>query len=124
MTTRICRWLLAVAFLWLLFTLGVVRARDAGGGVLAQSPPTGETATVVNQSDDPLLKRFRFRSIGPAHMGGRLHQNDVRLAGNGDLERVAKTGNQHFIPMQRQTPHQSFRTSVGVNDQNLLHDLP
>lgn len=27
---------------------------------------------VVNQSDDPLLRPFRFRSIGPASMGGRI----------------------------------------------------
>ncbi len=26
----------------------------------------------VNQSDDPLLKRFVWRSIGPASMGGRI----------------------------------------------------
>src|SRR6266545_4398509 len=31
-----------------------------------QSPP------VINQSNDPLLKTFRFRSIGPASMGGRI----------------------------------------------------
>src|SRR5688572_25862067 len=29
----------------------------------------------VNQSDDPILREFRFRSIGPAVMGGRV--NDV-----------------------------------------------
>src|SRR5438067_4233293 len=32
---------------------------------------TGDS-TVINQSDDPLLASFRFRSIGPASMGGRI----------------------------------------------------
>jgi len=32
-----------------------------------QQPPP-----VINQSNDPLLKTFRFRSIGPASMGGRI----------------------------------------------------
>src|SRR6184192_2684390 len=32
---------------------------------------TGDS-TVINQSDDPLLANFRFRSIGPASMGGRI----------------------------------------------------
>src|SRR3954454_19252105 len=33
----------------------------------AQAP-----APVINQSEDPLLRGFRFRSIGPASMGGRI----------------------------------------------------
>src|SRR6188768_4522951 len=33
----------------------------------------GEAAApVINQSSDPLLGSFRFRSIGPASMGGRI----------------------------------------------------
>jgi photosystem II stability/assembly factor-like uncharacterized protein len=47
----------------------------AGGtAIIAQ----GQQATVpplpppINQSDDPLLKRFVWRSIGPVNMGGRL----------------------------------------------------
>jgi photosystem II stability/assembly factor-like uncharacterized protein len=34
--------------------------------------PTPPPATPVNPSDDPLLRAFRFRSIGPASMGGRI----------------------------------------------------
>jgi photosystem II stability/assembly factor-like uncharacterized protein len=34
-----------------------------------QAPPA---APPVNQSDDPLLKKFVFRAIGPASMGGRI----------------------------------------------------
>src|SRR5256712_6795248 len=32
----------------------------------------GSAPAAINQSDDPLLGTFRFRSIGPASMGGRL----------------------------------------------------
>jgi len=44
-------------------------------GMIAQGPgPQGAAPTVtpVNQSDDPLLKPFHWRSIGPAVMSGRL----------------------------------------------------
>ena len=36
------------------------------GGQPPQPPPA------INQSSDPMLKAFRFRSIGPASMGGRV----------------------------------------------------
>ena len=36
------------------------------------APPPVAPPRVINQSDDPLLKSFRFRSIGPASMGGRI----------------------------------------------------
>src|SRR5262249_36496603 len=40
---------------------------------LAQGPPQRPPQRpAVNQSDDPILKRFRFRAIGPASMGGRV----------------------------------------------------
>ncbi len=39
------------------------------GPAAAQGP---ETAPLVNQSADPILRPFAFRSIGPASMGGRL----------------------------------------------------
>ena len=38
------------------------------------NPPTG---TVINRSTHPLLTNFRFRSIGPASMGGRIDDVDV-----------------------------------------------
>jgi photosystem II stability/assembly factor-like uncharacterized protein len=41
----------------------------------AQGPPAA--TALVNQSDDPLLKNFRWRSIGPANMGGRI--NDIAV---------------------------------------------
>ncbi len=34
--------------------------------------PAQRDEAVINQSDDPLLSAFRFRSIGPASMGGRI----------------------------------------------------
>lgn len=43
--------------------------------VVAQ--PSGDS-TVINQSTDPLLASFRFRSIGPASMGGRV--DDIEVA--------------------------------------------
>ena len=39
---------------------------QAGAQPPAVNPPA------INQSDDPLLSAFRFRSIGPASMGGRI----------------------------------------------------
>ena len=39
----------------------------------AQAPaPAAPPEPVINQSSDPLLGSFRFRSIGPASMGGRI----------------------------------------------------
>src|SRR6185295_5075897 len=38
----------------------------------AQAPAQAAPPPVINQSSDPLLKSFRFRSIGPASMGGRI----------------------------------------------------
>jgi len=43
-----------------------VLAQQAGQPPAAQLPPP------INQSDDPILKRFVWRSIGPANMGGRV----------------------------------------------------
>jgi photosystem II stability/assembly factor-like uncharacterized protein len=40
---------------------------------LAQPPQAAPAPqAAVNQSDDPILKSFRWRSIGPANMGGRI----------------------------------------------------
>ncbi len=45
----------------------------ANGTALAQfGPPQPPPSPPVNPSDDPLLKRFVWRSIGPASMGGRI----------------------------------------------------
>src|SRR5687768_4234610 len=56
----------------------------APGPAAAQSPRTtpsptpSPTPTPVNWSTDPTLKRFVFRSIGPASMGGRI--DDIAVA--------------------------------------------
>ncbi|MCI0487250.1 MAG: hypothetical protein L0229_11695 [Blastocatellia bacterium] len=43
------------------------------GTVMAQRPAEERPARPpINQSDDPILKKFRWRSIGPASMGGRI----------------------------------------------------
>jgi photosystem II stability/assembly factor-like uncharacterized protein len=45
----------------------------AGRGLVAQGPPPPVTLPPpINQSDDPILKPFVWRSIGPANMGGRI----------------------------------------------------
>ncbi len=37
-----------------------------------QPPPARDPGPVVHQSTDPVLREFRYRSIGPASMGGRV----------------------------------------------------
>jgi len=54
--------------------LGLV-AIGGGRGMMAVQPPAQQPEAaprIVNQSNDPLLKRFVWRSIGPAVMGGRV----------------------------------------------------
>ncbi len=47
-------------------------------GIIAQGPQAPPPAgPPINQSEDPLLKAFRFRSIGPAVMSGRV--DDVEI---------------------------------------------
>src|SRR4051794_37389149 len=41
---------------------------EAQGQAPAATPPPAP----INQAADPLLQSFRFRSIGPASMGGRI----------------------------------------------------
>jgi photosystem II stability/assembly factor-like uncharacterized protein len=56
----------------LLFVLAIAAAWGLHGyaqGRGGQAPPP---APPINQSSDPLLKDFRFRSIGPANIGGRV----------------------------------------------------
>jgi photosystem II stability/assembly factor-like uncharacterized protein len=52
--------------------LGLVTI-GGGTGMLAEPPPAQDPAPrPTNESPDPLLKRFTWRSIGPAVMGGRI----------------------------------------------------
>jgi photosystem II stability/assembly factor-like uncharacterized protein len=54
-------------------TLCVAASLVASSLALAQGPPPQQPqGPAVNQSDDPLLKTFRWRAIGPASMGGRI----------------------------------------------------
>src|SRR2546428_11699253 len=41
-------------------------------GQFPGAPPASPPPPPVNQSDDPLLKNFRWRAIGPAIIGGRI----------------------------------------------------
>ena len=43
-------------------------------------PSPSPTPTPINWSDDPMLKRFVFRGIGPASMGGRI--DDIQCVEN------------------------------------------
>jgi photosystem II stability/assembly factor-like uncharacterized protein len=54
--------------LWIVLSVVSLQlaAAQPGPGAQAPAPPP------VNQTDDPLLKPFRWRSIGPASMGGRI----------------------------------------------------
>ena len=56
----------------LLLSPGMTPLAAQGGG----GPATPATP-MINRSTDPLLKSFRFRNIGPASMGGRLHDIEV-----------------------------------------------
>ena len=47
-------------------------ARPAAQAGAAQAPLIDAQEPIINQSADPLLRSFRFRSIGPASMGGRI----------------------------------------------------
>ncbi|MEP6495313.1 MAG: hypothetical protein ABJF01_21680, partial [bacterium] len=48
--------------------------------LLAQGRGAREREAAINTSDNPLLSTFRFRSIGPASMGGRLDDIEVSLS--------------------------------------------
>ena len=63
----------ARALVWVGFALC---AAAGGQGLLAGQPRAQQEAPPpprpINESDDPILKRFVWRSIGPAVMGGRV----------------------------------------------------
>jgi photosystem II stability/assembly factor-like uncharacterized protein len=64
-------------FVWVGLGLCVV----GGRGMFAQVPqPVGGLPPPINETDDPLLKRFVWRSIGPAVMSGRL--DDIAVVEN------------------------------------------
>ncbi|MGE5245785.1 MAG: VPS10 domain-containing protein [Betaproteobacteria bacterium] len=56
------------------FTAVCAAALTAFGlrAVAQAPPPERKPAPVINRSDDPLLRAFTFRSIGPANIGGRI----------------------------------------------------
>src|SRR5574339_688871 len=55
----------AIPLVALPFFFASVATQGQQGGGQQQAP-------MINQSDDPLLSGYRFRSIGPASMGGRI----------------------------------------------------
>jgi photosystem II stability/assembly factor-like uncharacterized protein len=61
----------------LLVWAGIAVVATAGTGLIAQGQgpggqPVPELPPPINESRDPLLKPFVWRSIGPANMGGRI----------------------------------------------------
>src|SRR5688500_12444800 len=62
---------LASALAALAISVFAVRPEAQQGG--AAAPP----APMINKSSDPLLQSFRFRSIGPSSMGGRIDDVEV-----------------------------------------------
>jgi photosystem II stability/assembly factor-like uncharacterized protein len=66
----------------LLVWAGLALCVVGGRGMFAQGgqAPVPDLPPPVNQTDDPLLKRFVWRSIGPAAMGGRLDDIAVNEA--------------------------------------------
>ena len=60
----------------LLVWAGIAVAALAGHGLVAQGQGQPQQAPQlpppVNQSEDPLLRPFVWRPIGPANMGGRI----------------------------------------------------
>ncbi len=65
---------LVVLCLTLQFFAALPSNAQQGPGQNRPAPPP------INQSDDPLLKTFRWRSIGPASMGGRI--DDIAVVEN------------------------------------------
>jgi photosystem II stability/assembly factor-like uncharacterized protein len=55
----------------LALVLGVTLAAQA------PAPQPVSAPVIINQTDDPILKPFRWRSIGPASMGGRIDDIEV-----------------------------------------------
>ena len=63
----------------ILCTLGM-----AASSLAAQAPAASRDTVLINRSTNPLLASFKFRSIGPATMGGRV--DDVEIApSNGSI---------------------------------------
>ena len=66
MTNRTLRFIhLALVLVAVPALAAIVTTQGRGGG-------PGQPESVINASTDPLLTAFRFRSIGPASMGGRI----------------------------------------------------
>ncbi len=53
------------------------RGAAAGGGGRAAAAMAARDSAEINRSSDPLLQTIRFRSLGPASMGGRIDDIEV-----------------------------------------------
>src|SRR6478735_6148385 len=93
------------------------------------TPAASPTPTPVNWSSDPMLKRFVFRSIGPASMGGRIddiatvEQNPyviyVAFATNG-LWKSTNNGTTFQPVFENYGTHSIGDVAVAPSDQNIV----
>ena len=102
------------------------------GGVLAaqQPAPPAPAAKVVNASSDPMLQGFKFRSIGPAVMMGRL--DDIEGAekdpmtmylgfATGGLWKSTDAGN-HWLSLFDEMPVTSIGDiAIAPSDPNIVY---
>jgi len=102
------------------------------GGVLAaqQPAPPAPAAKVVNASNDPMLQGFKFRSIGPAVMMGRL--DDIEGAekdpmtmylgfATGGLWKSTDAGN-HWLSLFDEMPVTSIGDiAIAPSDPNIVY---
>jgi hypothetical protein len=101
-----------------------------GGALIAQGPGAAPPAPPVNQSADPMLQGFKFRSIGPAVMMGRL--DDIEGAekdpmtmyigfATGGLWKSTDAGN-HWRSLFDEMPYTSIGDiSIAPSDPNVVY---
>jgi photosystem II stability/assembly factor-like uncharacterized protein len=115
----------------LLTWLGLALCAFGGGAIIAQAPQGGTPAAPpINRSEDPLLKRFVWRSIGPVAMGGRI--DDVAVVesdpstfyvgyATGGIWKTENNGTT-FTPIFDEYPVASIGdVAIAPSDKNILY---
>jgi photosystem II stability/assembly factor-like uncharacterized protein len=101
-----------------------------GGALIAQGPTAPPPAPVVNQSTDPMLQGFKFRSIGPAVMMGRL--DDIEGAEKDPMTMYigfatggvwkSTDGGMHWLSMFDEMPYTSIGDiAIAPSDPNVVY---
>ena len=86
---------------------GFAARPQAQGGQQPAAPPA---PPAINQSADPLLKSFRFRSIGPASMGGRI--DDIAVSESEPEHHLSRLRRRRRVQVGEQRRH----VRAGVRD--------